>query len=372
MKTVRVSLVSIFLVGCAGVKVADEAPALDCPRYQEAVGGACRPVEVQDIAERELAFERGGITLRGTLTLPVTKGAYRPPVFVLAHGSGPNDRDESAPGALGVGYGELVPTFKLLAEGLARSGAAVYRYEKRTCFQENSDGRCANRIADYPDLNAVLVDDFVEDHRAAVRAVAALDEVDGRDITVVGHSKGANYVPLVLAEPGVVAGVQLAGSALPIDQVMVRQLREFADFLEGMGPAAQLQVDAFRQMANVYEEGLSAIRAGTFEGEAFKGGSIAYWKNWMAITDATEEAFKAARKPILTLQGEMDFNIPVYHFERFQQWASEAGMENASFLLLPHVTHNFVRLNPQGTGLEERFSSEALRAIVDWHRALAP
>src|SRR5690606_16128030 len=126
--------------------------------------------EVVDIEERPLSFERAGITLHGTLTVPVTRGAYRPPIFVLAHGSGPNDRDEHAAGALMFNYGAPIPTFKLLAEGLARAGAAVYRYDKRSCFAENSQGRCPNRIADYPDIHGILVDDFIEDHRAAVRA----------------------------------------------------------------------------------------------------------------------------------------------------------------------------------------------------------
>lgn len=361
-----------MFAGCAGVEVTNDGGTtpLSCPRYQEAVDGACRPVEVVDIEERPLDFSRKGIILHGTLTLPVTKGTYRPPIFVLAHGSGPNDRDQNAPGALGVNYGELVPTFKLLAEGLARHGVAVYRYDKRTCFVENSHGRCPNRFADYPDPDGILVDDFIEDHRAAVRAVAALEEVDGSDVTVLGLSKGANYVPRLFDEQGVIAGVQMAGSALPVDETMVRQLREFADYIQGMGPAAAEQAKALRAMADKYEAGFSAIRAGTFEGDSFEGGSIAYWRNWMALTDAIEEDFKAVEAPILVLQGEVDFNVPTYHFERFQTWADEAGMENATFSLFPHTTHTFVRLAPDGRGIEERFSSEVLQAIVDWHRSL--
>lgn len=367
-----IAFVSIFILGCAGAETKDDSPfEWNCARYEEVVEGSCRPVEVREIREQDLHFERAGITLHGTLTLPVTEGDYRPPVFVLAHGSGPNDRDENAPGALGVQYGELVPTFKLLAQGLARAGAAVYRYDKRTCFRENSNGRCPNSIADYPDLHGITVDDFIEDHRAAVRAVAALDKVDGQDITVVGHSKGANYVPLLMDEAGVVAGLQLAGASSPIDEVMVVQLREYADEIQGMGPAAEQQARAMREMADRLEAGFSAIRAGTFEGETFEGGSLAYWKNWMALGDRLEEDFKAVKKPILTLHGEADLNVPVAHYERFRAWAEEAQMENAAFVLFPLVTHNFVKITPDGRGIEERLSTETLQAIVDWHRALA-
>lgn len=95
-------------------------------------GGGCRPVEIIGVEEREFSFSRAGLTLHGTLTLPVTEGDYRPPVFVLAHGSGPNDRDATTTGNLGVSYGQEIPTFRILADRLGQQGVAVYRYDKRT------------------------------------------------------------------------------------------------------------------------------------------------------------------------------------------------------------------------------------------------
>ncbi|HEY0839178.1 MAG TPA: hypothetical protein VGD74_03230, partial [Vulgatibacter sp.] len=183
-----------------GTEDPTEEPEPTCGRYEELFEGACRSVQVTGIEERDVSFERAGYRLRGTLTLPVTKGEYRPPVFVLVHGSGPNDRDETTTGNLRVGYGQEIRTFRMLADSLADAGAAVYRYDKRTCFRENSEGRCRNPIASYSgDLDAIMVDDFVADLRSAVRAVAARPEVDGNDVTVIGHSQGANFVPLLLA-----------------------------------------------------------------------------------------------------------------------------------------------------------------------------
>lgn len=355
----------------AGVPDAGMTP---CRRYQERLDGVCVAVTVTGIETRALSFTRDGYTLHGTLTLPVTEGEYLPPVFVLAHGSGPSDRDETATGSLGIGYGQAIPTFKLLAEGLTQAGAAVYRYDKRTCFRENSDGRCPTSIDDYPgDLADILVDDFILDFRAAVRAVAALPEVDGEDITVVGHSQGANFVPLLMVdEPGVIAGVQLAGGSLPIDQAVPGQLRDLADFLEGLGAQYAQQAAALRAEAARMEADLQQIRAGTFPDPEWEGATVEFWRNWMARTDNLEAEFLAVEAPILLLGGTMDFNVAPHHLQRFEGWATAAGKDNAAFVLLPDVTHGFVTVINGGTAIDPRFSPAGLEAIIDWHQGLSP
>ncbi len=327
---------------------------------------------VTSIESTELSFSRNdGYALHGTLTLPRTAGEYRPPVFVLTHGSGPNDRDETANGSLGVDYGQNIPLFKLLAEALAQSGAAVYRYDKRTCFRENSSNRCPTPIASYSgDLDAVRVDDYIADFRAAVRAVAALPEVNGEDITVIGHSQGANFVPLLMVdEPGVIAGIQLAGASLPIDQVITGQLRDLADHLEPQSPDYAQYVAQLRAEADEWEVALAQIRAGTFRGATYEGASVGYWRRWMESTDHLREEFLAVDAPILLLNGDSDFNVAPHHLERFRQWSTEAGKLNATFVVLPDVTHQFVTI-VDGTRLDLNFSPAALDEIVNWHRNL--
>lgn len=343
-----------------------------CGRYEERIAGACHEVNVIGIEDRELSFERAGYTLHGTLTLPVFEGEYRPPVFVLVHGSGPNDRDETVTSGLGVSYGQKIQTFRMLAEALAGSGAAVFRYDKRTCFAENSEGRCPNPIASYPgELEAIRVDDFISDLREAVRAVAALPEVDGNDVTVVGHSQGANFVPLLMAdEPNVVAGVQLAGASLPIDRVVVDQLREFADF-KAAGGTKEADLAPLRSMADEYEDALSRIRAGTYDAPSFEGSPVAFWMNWMERTDHLEEEFARIDGPILLLNGDLDFNVAPAHLERFREWSRAAGKTNATFVVLPGVTHAFVTVTGGGRQLDPNFSPRALEELIGWHRGLA-
>jgi uncharacterized protein len=382
MVSVAVSVAALTAgVGCSesdtqapgvGQQAPDAGEPTPCARYEERREDACVPVEVLGTRARDLSFERAGYTLNGTLVEPVVGGTYRAPAMVLLSGSGPNDRDETCDGALGVSFGQSIPVFRQLAEALAQRGIAVYRFEKRECFRENSDGRCSHSIADYPgDVNAILADDTVLDARAAVERLRTEPNIDADDLTVAGHSQGASWVPkLLLDEPGVIAGVQLAGPAVPGDRSLVDQLRGFADYLESED--AQGNADAIRELreeADTYEQQLSQIRAGTFTGKVL-GGSAAYWRSWIALTDHLQEEFLATNKPLMLLQGEIDFNVPPANLEQFRTWATEAGRENTTFVRFPNVTHPFVTLTDDRAGVDPNFSPAAIDAIAQWHRSL--
>jgi predicted acyl esterase len=73
--------------------------------------------------ERAVGIPAGrGVTLAGTLSLPAGRGPFQ--AVALVGGFGPIDRD----GALGGGGSGV---YRQIAQGLARRGVAVLRYDKR-------------------------------------------------------------------------------------------------------------------------------------------------------------------------------------------------------------------------------------------------
>lgn len=62
----------------------------------------------------------------------------------------------------------------------------------------------------------------------------------------------------------------------------------------------------------------------------------------------------------------------MHHLDQFDQWANQAGMQNASFVRLHDVTHMFVTLTDSGDIADLSFSPVTLDAIVTWHRQLQP
>ncbi len=352
------------------------ARASDCARYQERVADSCVPVTVTGIESRGLSFARNDYRLEGTLVVPLTQGRYLAPGIVLMHGSGPNDRNETTTANLGVSYGRPIETFRLLAEALAKQGAAVFQYDKRNCFQENSDGRCLRSIKDYPgypaSLDALSYEDFVLDAREAIHALAQAPGIRSDDLTIIGHSEGANYVPRILVdEPGTISGVSLAGASTAFDQSWVDQARDFAKYLEGLDAQGYAQqIASLREKADADEKNFKAMRAGTFSGSSYLGLTVDQWLSWMHGTDHLREEFLAVGKPMLLMNGSVDFNVAPRHLQTFESWASQGGMKVAQFKLLHNVTHSFVLLSPDGRQIVEDLSPEAVSALVQWHREL--
>jgi pimeloyl-ACP methyl ester carboxylesterase len=125
-----------------------------------------------------------GVTLAGTLHLPVTRGAMRFPLVVLIQGHGPNGRG---------GFTEII-------KRLTGRAIAALEYDKRGIGQSTG-------------IYKEDVEQLTADAAAAVAAMRRRADIDGRRIALVGHSQGGVIAPAVAAaDPAIAAVVTLAGS----------------------------------------------------------------------------------------------------------------------------------------------------------------
>lgn len=360
------SLLAVLL--CLGA--CDSSSTPDAAVVADADRGDAGGIVVTGIREEEVTFTgSAGVTLRGTLTIPQTAQPASLPAVVLLHGSGPSDRDSTTESALLTRYPEPVRPFALLADALGRRGFVVLRYDKRTCFRENSDGRCPTPVAQAEyDLNASTIPDVIEDGASAIRYVAGRSETLEQGVVVVGFSQGGNWVPRLLAElPDVTrAGVLLAAASLRADRAYVRQLRRSADYLESFGDASlRDDIDALRALADDAEESLAAIRAGTFEGAIYQGSPVEFWQDWMTHTDDIRAELVGAPSPILALNGDRDFNVDADQLADYERWIEESGRDDCRALLVPGATHQFMTVEPSGE-IDLAFSPVAFAAIDEF------
>ena len=107
----------------------------------------------------------------GTLLVPDGAGPH--PTLILLPGSGPVDRNGNLPGMVN-------DSLRLLAEGLAESGVATLRADKR--------GIGASHAA-APDERALRLDTYVDDTVLWMRALA--DDLAIARVGLLGHSEGA-------------------------------------------------------------------------------------------------------------------------------------------------------------------------------------
>ena len=364
------------LVACGGeeTKVDEPKPAEPEPvacdgRFDElSPDGVCGMVSVIDVVTEPVTFERDGYTMHGVLTLPVTAGEHRPAAVVIVHGSGPHGADGVAEGSLGVMFGESIAVYRSLAEQLAWRGVASLRYEKRSCFSEAVEG-CVNSLADYPgDIDAIMVDDFVEDARAAALSLAARPELRPGDVLVAGHSQGGSYVPhLVASEATITGGIGLAAMALPLVDTLAGQIEGYADHLEALnGLAYASQISELRALAAQYRDELTQVLAGTWPSSKWLGAPTPFWQSFATWAERPATDLAATDEPILYVSGDQDFNVWPEHVATYESY----GFDNVSTQLFAGVTHAFVPIDgtppADHTVAEPGFSSQVADTIVGW------
>jgi len=320
---------AILALGCGGSDSGSEPDGAVADLAVDARGGlvaAC---------EEEVTFPGDDLDLEGTLLVPEHYENDRLPAVILAHGSGPNDRDETASGQLGMSFGFEIPIFAELAASLSDAGYVVLRYDKRTCTIATG---CDNG---YPAPSAdVLVQDFIADVEAGLDWLAAREEVDDEGLYFVGHSQGASFAPGLLARrEGLRAGVLLAGPYRPVDELLAYQAEWMRMLLEVLG-YPQGEIDAQLAELDQAVADLQLLREGTFPGTTILGTSVEFWRSWMDLGDEAPDVARALDKPLLALSGDYDWNVPPTETQSWEQaFADVEADPGHEAVVLPCVSH---------------------------------
>ena len=257
--------------------------------------------------------------LPGTLTIPEGDGPF--PAVILVHGSGPASRDEEVV--------NLRP-FRDLAEGLAKKGIAVFRYDKRTYVY----GR---EMAE--DVQDTLMEETVKDAAKAALIVSGQEKIDPSRIFILGHSLGATAVPVIheqlRTENLTAAGfIMMAPAARPLDELM----REQYNYLYSL--IAEPTDAQLNEKAKLLEELDRLENLDDLPDEtAIAGAYVPYWR-WLLSYDVLAEAEKITES-CLVLQGEEDYQVTMEDFLMWQQaFGDHPGWK---FISYPGLVHTFTK-----------------------------
>jgi dienelactone hydrolase len=262
---------------------------------------------LENFTEREVTVGDDEWKLPGTLSVP--KGAGPFPAVVLVHGEGPNDRDET------VGASKV---FKDLAEGLASRGIVVLRYEKRTRVYA---GR-VHAIKHY-----TVGDETVEDAVKAAALLRTQKEVDPNKVFVLGHSLGGYVAPRIADEDGKLAGLIVMGANVrPMEDVVMDQLVYVG--------ADQSSID----QAKAVQAKVKKLEPGDEDSPPLMNNPPSYWLDLKNYNPA--EKAKSLAIPMLILQGERDYQVPMKDFE---MWKAELnGAKGVTLKSYPTLNHLFI------------------------------
>ncbi|TCK90612.1 hypothetical protein EDC19_2381 [Natranaerovirga hydrolytica] len=297
------------------------------------------PIDSEKYYTTNITFGTQEYPLEGTLTLP--KNVDSPPVVILVHGSGPNDRDET--------IGPNKP-FRDIAYALANNGIASFRYDKRTYTYPEATAF---------DTKLTVYEETIEDAYLAVDTLSTLDEIDPDNIYLIGHSLGGYVIPRIAQKTDGVAGyVVMAGNSRNLLDVVEDQ---YAFFL---GRSDNLSPDELAQL-NVLKDSIELIRSDSIDEHTPVLGSYKpYWKDLMAYEPL--ELVLEIDQPILFLQGERDYQVTMTDFNL---WKETVGHQDKNtFVSLEGINHLMMfgegEPNPEEYFVSNTVADSVIEAIV--------
>ena len=306
-----------------------------------------------------------GVTLAGTLTAP--KGAGPFPAVLLIAGSGPQDRDEA--------IAKHRPFF-VIADALTRKGIVVLRYDKRGIGKSTGNADRATTM------------DLAADARAALDFLKSRRDVDGSRIGLLGHSEGAMIAPYLATHSRDVAWlVLLAAPATKGEDTLLNQ----SELIGRAGGLNDDQLDAslgfdqaayvlVRQEKNpqVLTQKLTALVKSSGLDTALPPAALetqvrmltSPWFRFFLDYDPLPN-LKAVKCPVLALYGQKDLQVSSKkNMPLLEEALKEAGNSQAERKELPELNHQFqhayLGTPSEYAAIEETFSPEALKLVVDW------
>ena len=270
------------------------------------------------VSKQYISIPSDSFELEGELVIPTT--CNNCPLLILVHGSGPLDKDES------IGP---IKVFKDLALGLAAQGIATYRYDKRTMVD--------------PDLlqgQFTIYDETINDAITALNFFKTNARYRFGKVAILGHSLGAFALPLLADSVSNLDGAILfSGNARPMQDVILSQL-DYLFNLDGELSRAE------RKLLESANERAEMIRNHAYTDSTPAEDMMVYWpgKFWWQLRTYDQVATTAGLNiPVLILQGEKDYQIPMIEFNIWKEALSDS--DHVELISYPELTHLFTPTN---------------------------
>jgi uncharacterized protein len=319
------------VVPAQGVRIlrgeATSGPAPQGKSYAAPAGAPYTALEVT-------VHTKSGLSLTGTLTLPVGAANHHTPAVVTITGSGSQDRDEGIPSL------PKYAMYRQIADTLGRRGIAVLRLDDRGMGGSDRGPPSATTV------------DFADDIRAAVAFLRTRPEIDPARVGLIGHSEGGIIAPMVAAADSAIAAVVImAGSVSPGREILEFQQRFVVDSMAHL--LGQERDMALARYAHNTDSVIASMP----------------WFAFFAGYDGRATAARV-RAPVLIVHGAKDYQVPVSEAEKVAAAVRSGGNRDVTVKIYPATNHLFVDDAGVGFSYEKlpSFSvrSEVLGTIADW------
>jgi len=348
------------------LKHVDEAPKLHRPQ---------EPNKPYPYLEEEVGYEneKAGIKLAGTLTLPRSGQPF--PAVILISGSGPQDRNETV-------FGHR--PFLVLADYLTRWGIAVLRVDDRGVGSSTGN------------LFESTSQDLAEDVLAGVQYLKSREQINPKQIGLIGHSEGGIVAPIVASRSSDIAFIVLmagmgvtgqetlylqsdlllkaAGASdevLAVQQASLEQifkiLKDEKDSTIAKKKIREALTDTLSKLSKEEKDSLGVSEAAI---EIQLKMLFSRWFDFFLMYDPKPTLMKV-KCPVLAINGELDLQVPPKeNLSAIAEALKAGGNTNYTIRELPKHNHLFQRAQTGAISeyakIEETISPVALEVIAKW------
>lgn len=309
------------------------------------------PAPALPYREEEVGFQSGGVTLAGTLRLPLTLGTHAA-VFLL-QGSGNADRDAES----------------FYADYFARHGLATLVYDKRGTGRSGGDYRQSS------------FDDYAADALAGIHYLQSRPEIDPKRVGLRGRSHGGIVVPLAASLSKDVAFIiNVSGAGVPPYQQMTYQAETEMrrdGFSETEIAEAITYMNLKWEVARAGGEGWDRLEVATraARGKAWADRAqladkpddiVPSWKREMGYDPIP--ALETVTQPVLAIFGEFDTSTPVAATTAIYRDALNRGGNTDYFIIVfPGADHSLLVWPKPGDQVHwPVLASGYLEAMTTW------
>jgi len=293
------------------------------------------PAEIQEneVKSKEISFQNDTLTLSGTLTIPTIETTL--PAVIIIPGSGAVNKDGIPVGGKPT---SIVPIYKEWSEYFAEQNIASLRYNKR--------------FISYPSLKKeISLKDMAGDVVSAFNFLKDKNNIQSRNIYLIGHSQGGNIAPIVRNFSNInISGYSLiATTSIAIDSLLIEQLIHNSQ--------------ASDSVINKLEEDFWYLRQEKLPKDyEILGVNKNFWKEWILYSQKADSIAKAKKSPILILQGNEDENFPDKTLStNINRWKEAAkNEEKIRFKSFDDATHRMLNSNTK------KINKKVLSEIVGW------
>ncbi len=274
--------------------------------YQEPATSGTRPGAPIDasLSESPIVLKTLSGSIIGTLTMPKNASGKIPVVIIIAD-AGPTDRNGNNP-QLDINDN----TYKLLAEGLAKSGIASVCYDKRMV----GESKTTNKPED------LRFDDYVDD---AVGLIGMLnDDQRFSKIIILGHGEGSLVGMLASRDQPAKGFISVNTTSEQGDKFLTEQLKSKPQFIQ----------DGFKTLLDSMKKGKTIDN---IDPALYFIASPAKQKYLMSYCRFPPlRIIKIVKVPILIIQGATDVQISVADAEKLKKVKSDATL-----IIIPGMNH---------------------------------